>query len=138
MNEQYLKSLADRPESERKRIATMGGHASVKARRRRKHGQELVRMMLQMDVTDAQVVAAMTKLGYDPAEIDNEFAMHARQIEKAQKTGDTKAYSAVMKAAGYDTTNVNVKGVAPIQAKDKRDAEEIRTMLDNIQGRKER
>ena len=113
-NEQYLKSLADRPESERKRIATMGGHASVKARRRRKHGQELVRMMLQMDVTDAQVVAAMTKLGYDPTEIDNEFAMHARQIEKAQKTGDTKAYAAVMKVAGYDTTNVNVTTPKPL------------------------
>lgn len=91
-----------------------GGIASGKARRKRKHGQELVRMMLQMDVSDAQVLEAMRKLGYEPDEVDNELAMHARQIEKAQKTGDTKAYAAVMKVAGYDTTNVNVTTPKPL------------------------
>ena len=71
-------------------------------------------MMLQMDVSDAQVLEAMRKLGYEPDEVDNELAMHARQIEKAQKTGDTKAYAAVMKVAGYDTTNVNVTTPKPL------------------------
>lgn len=91
-----------------------GGRASGISRRKRKHGQELVRMMLQMDVSDAQVLEAMRKLGYEPDEVDNELAMHARQIEKAQKTGDTKAYAAVMKVAGYDTTNVNVTTPKPL------------------------
>lgn len=91
-----------------------GGIASGISRRKRKHGQELVRMMLQMDVSDAQVLEAMRKLGYEPDEVNNELAMHARQIEKAQKTGDTKAYAAVMKVAGYDTTNVNVTTPKPL------------------------
>ena len=94
--------------------AKRGGIASGISRRKRKHGQELVRMMLQMDVSDAQVLEAMRKLGYEPDEVDNELAMHARQIEKAQKTGDTKAYAAVMKVAGYDTTNVNVTTPKPL------------------------
>ena len=94
--------------------AKRGGIASGISRRKRKHGQELVRMMLQMDVSDAQVLEAMRKLGYEPDEVDNELAMHARQIEKAQKTGDTKAYAAVMKVAGYDATNVNVTTPKPL------------------------
>ncbi len=78
----------------------------------KKRGAELVQAMLEHKVSDPDILAMMMKAGYTKDEITNELACHARQIEKAQRKGDTKAYSAVMKAAGYDKTeiNVNAKG----------------------------
>ena len=83
---------------------------SVKARLRNKKGQELVRALLERGVTDPDVLGYFKKAGFDAKDISNELAMHARQIEKAQKQGDTKAYTAVMKAAGYDTIKVETDG----------------------------
>lgn len=87
-------------------VATEMQRRSVVSRLANKHGQELVRAMLAQGVQDPVVVEALRRAGYQPSELNNELALHARQIEKAQKTGDTKAYSAVMKAAGYDTLNI--------------------------------
>ena len=83
---------------------------SVKARLRNKKGQELVRALLERGVTDPDVLGYFKQAGFDAQDISNELAMHARQIEKAQKQGDTKAYTAVMKAAGYDTIKVETDG----------------------------
>jgi hypothetical protein len=77
---------------------------------RKKKGQELVRALLERAVTDPDVLGYFKKAGFDAKDISNELAMHARQIEKAQKQGDTKAYTAVMKAAGYDTIKVETDG----------------------------
>lgn len=107
-NEQNLIRKEDRTPSERRESARNAGIASGVARRERKHGMELVRMLLAMDANDPDIVAKMKALGFD--NIDNETVMHVRQIEKAQRTADTKAYSAVMKAAGYDQQNINVNG----------------------------
>ena len=80
---------------------------SAASRLANKRGAELVQAMLERGVKDQSVIEALKKAGYNVEDISNEVALHARQIEKAQKTGDTKAYCAVMKAAGYDTINVN-------------------------------
>ena len=83
---------------------------SVESRLRNKKGQELVRALLEREVSDADVLAYAVAHGFKPKEVSNELAMHARQIEKAQKQGDTKAYNAVMKAAGYDVLNIKAEG----------------------------
>ena len=83
---------------------------SVASRLANKRGRELLLEMLSEKISGPAVMEAMRKAGYDPKEVTNELVLHARQIEKAQKTGDTKAYSAVMKAAGIDETTVNVEG----------------------------
>lgn len=97
MNDKNLKTPTTSEARERGR---KGGIASGKARLRKKVGRELVKAMLSMELTDEQVRTALAKAGYD-ADASNEIAMHARQIEKAQKTGDTKAYNAIMRLAGY-------------------------------------
>ena len=79
-----------------------------------KRGAELVRALLEQGVKDPKVREALKQAGFDTENMTNEIAMHIRQIEKAQKTGDTKAYSAVMKAAGYDTINVNHHADGPL------------------------
>ena len=116
--------------------AKKGGIASGKARREKKHGKELARLILAEGLKDEAVKDALRKAGHDTADMDNETAMLLRQIEKALKTGDTKAFAAVWKAAGYDVTNINIKGVAPIEVRNEKDAEEMRAMLNNITVRK--
>lgn len=91
-----------------------GGIMSGIAKRERKHGKELARLILAEGLKDEKVKAALREAGHDPDEMDNETAMLLRQIEKALKTGDTKAYKAVMDVAGYLEKTVNVKTPDPL------------------------
>lgn len=83
---------------------------SAASRLANKRGAELVQAMLAGAVKDPKIIEAMQAAGYDVKGLTNEIALHARQIEKAQKTGDTRAYAAIMKAAGYDTLNIKTDG----------------------------
>lgn len=94
--------------------AKRGGIASGKARREKKHGKELARLILAEGLKDEKVKTALREAGHDTADMDNETAMLLRQIEKALKTGDTKAYKAVMDVAGYLEKTVNVKAPDPL------------------------
>lgn len=109
-NEQNLIPLNRRSKEAAKEIQTAGGLARGQQQRERKHGKELARLILAEGLKDEDVKKALRKAGHNPDEMDNETAMLLRQIEKALKTGDTKAFAAVMKAAGYDETNVNIDG----------------------------
>lgn len=106
--QENLKPQNTRTKEEQREIARMGGIASGVARREKRRGQELVRYLLSLDVTDPAIRKKIAEMGLE--DMDNETVMHIRQIEKAQKTGDTKAYAAVMKVAGYDEQTVNVRG----------------------------
>lgn len=101
MNEQNLIYGSMRSQSESRENGRKGGIASGKARLRKKHGRELLRLLLSMPETDSQMLAELEGLGLNPKEITNEVAMHARQIQKAKRKADTNAYNAVFKAAGY-------------------------------------
>lgn len=94
--------------------AKKGGIASGKARREKKHGKELARLILAEGLKDEKVKTALREAGHNPDGMDNETAMLLRQIEKALKTGDTKAYKAVMDVAGYLEKTVNVKTPDPL------------------------
>ena len=87
-----------------------GGIASGKARLRNKHGKELVRALLSMQEADPQIREELQALGIDPDEMTNEVSMHIKQMQKAQKQGDTGAYNSVYKAAGYEEQKINVVG----------------------------
>ena len=109
---------------------------SVQSHYAKKRGKELMLLLLERKVQDAKILDTMKAAGYNPEEISNALALHQRQIEKAQKTGDTKAYNAIMKMAGYDEQTINLKGVAPIVAKDAEDAAKIQGLLDSVAARK--
>ena len=111
-NEQNLNPV--RTEEEARELGKKGGIASGKARREKKHGKELARLILAEGLKDEAVKDALRKAGHDTADMDNETAMLLRQIEKALKTGDTKAYKAVMDVAGYLEKTVNVKTPDPL------------------------
>ncbi len=96
----------------------------------KKRGAELVQAMLEHKVSDPDILAMMMKAGYTKDEITNELACHARQIEKAQRKGDTKAYSAVMKAAGYDKTEINVNAKGTVIFLPKEEIDQMDKVLD--------
>ena len=108
--------LDERPPEERKRIAAAGGRASGRAKLRRKAGRELVRAILSMKDLDEKIKAELRKEGIVDADMTKEVAMHIRQIQKAIRTADTRAYAAIMKAAGYtedEGVNINIASEEP-------------------------
>lgn len=90
-----------RSEDEARELGRRGGIASGKARLKKKRGRELVRALLEMGVTDQKVREDLLEQGFTEGEIDNEIAVHLKQIQKAAASGDTAAYNSVMKVAGY-------------------------------------
>ena len=86
----------------------------------KKRGAELVRALLELNVSDPEILAMMMKAGFAKDVIKYELACTVRQMEKAIRKGDTNAYLAVMKMAGYDKTeiNVNAKGTVMFLPKD--------------------
>ena len=116
MNEQNLSPNNKRSPSEVRENGRKGGIASGKSRRRKKHGKELVRAILEMKEADPRIINEMIRLGLNKTDITNEVVMHARQIEKAKRKADTRAYNAVNKAAGYiedDGVNINIATEEP-------------------------
>lgn len=108
--------LDERPPEERKRIAAAGGRASGRAKLRRKAGRELVRAILSMKDLDEKIKAELRKEGIVDADMTKEVAMHIRQIQKAIRTADTRAYAAIMKAAGYtedEGVSINIASEEP-------------------------
>lgn len=102
MNEQNLIPNSQRTPSERRELARKAGIASGKARLRKKHGRELAQAMLSLREQDPNVVAELAKsYGIDEAQVTKDVAMNGRQIDKAIRKADTKAYLAVNKVAGF-------------------------------------
>lgn len=78
-------SLADRTTEEQRAIASMGGHASVKARREKKSFREAMEILLE------QLVERKDKDGNVLEKVPRIDAICLKQIEKALTKGDTKA-----------------------------------------------
>ncbi len=114
MNEQNLIPFSQRSKSEAREIGAKGGRNSGKARLRKKHGKELVRALLSLPEKDPRIIAQLEALGLNAKDITNEVSMHARQIEKAKKTADTKAYNAVNKMAGFIEEDAAAKATVVI------------------------
>lgn len=116
MNTDNLVPIQSRTTSEQRAIQKAGGIASGKARLKKKHGRELVRAILEMKETDPRIIDEMVRLGLNKTDLTNEVVMHVRQIEKAKRKADTKAYNSVNKAAGYiedDGVNINIATEEP-------------------------
>ena len=127
MNEQNLIPNSERTPEEIKAMTTAGGIASGEARRRKKHGKELIRMLLEMQAKDGRLIKQAVDAGVAADDVTNEVILHLRQMEKAALKADTKAYTAVMKAAGYDLEGVIPEGVT-IVVKNEEEARKLRDL----------
>lgn len=108
MSTDNLIPFDQRTEEEQREIRRKGGIASGKSRLRKKHGKELVRAILEMRETDPRIIEEMVRLGLNKTDLTNEVVMNVRQIEKAKRKADTKAFNAIQKAAGYIDEDVNI------------------------------
>lgn len=99
---------------------------SVASRLRNKRGAELVQALLEKAELDPKVRAEIAaSWGIDPDELKKEVALHARQIDKAIRKGDTFAYMQVLKAAGYDELTLNLKGGLHVVVPDREKAAKL-------------
>lgn len=76
---------------------------AVRNRYKNKHGRELLLMLLARKCDFPEVAAQLRQYGFNETELTNEIALLERQMERAMKKGDTKAFTAIMKTAGMMT-----------------------------------
>ena len=116
-NEQNLNYPPIRTAEEAERKGKAGGIASGKARLAKKRGRELMQAMLAMKELDPRVLQELAATwGVDPKALTKEFAVNARQVDKAIRKADTAAFTAVHRVAGTlepegatgNTLNVNI------------------------------
>lgn len=103
--------LNKRTKDEQKKITTMGGVASGKARREKKLMKDQLTALLSLPLKNQIVKDGLKKLGLKADEIDNQMALVFALYQKGLK-GDTKAIELIRDTIGekpVDTVkNLNV------------------------------
>lgn len=103
MNDDNLKSLADRTTEEKREIGTKGGKASGEARRRKRDLKLAMQALLEADVKDKRTGEVMS----------GAEAIALAQYRKAMK-GDAKAFELVRDTSGQKPVEkveqVNIDG----------------------------
>lgn len=108
MNDENLVSLADRATSEQREIARKGGVASGQARLRKKRGRELLLELMKLKEVNPDIIKELEELGIAPEDRTLETAMHVKQLKKAIASGNTEAYSALSKIAGFAKEEIDI------------------------------
>lgn len=91
--EKNLKSLGDLPKKEREKIASKGGKASAKARRKKADLKKAMEVILASSVSSEQARETLEKLGYEPT---NEMLLAFQMFQQAAN-GNVRAFEALSK-----------------------------------------
>ncbi len=105
-NEQNLVPFNERTESEQRRIASEGGKASGKARRRKKSLKEAADYFLSLPVSDQRSWNKLARKGIEPEEIDNQMAIIVG-LSQAAALGDAKAAKVLFDVLGEDANDTD-------------------------------
>ena len=97
-NEKNLVPFDERTESEQREIASAGGKASGKARRRKKSLKQKMQLLLSLPPTDTDRTE-LTIMGVDPDDMDNEMVL-VKALFLAAAEGDTKAFDRIQDVLG--------------------------------------
>jgi hypothetical protein len=83
-------------------IASMGGKASVEARRKRKTIKEQMELLLSLPLKDEKARKQLENLGIDPDNVDNQMAMVIAQWRTALKGGmaGVNAFNSIQASVG--------------------------------------
>ena len=97
-NEKNLVPFDERTESEQRGIASAGGKASGKARRRKKSMKQKMQLLLSLPAAgnDQAELAAM---GVEPGDMDNEMVL-IKALFLSAAEGDTKAFDRIQDVLG--------------------------------------
>lgn len=102
--------------------AKRGGIASGKARRERKTLADTLRVVLEEKANDAGLT--------------RREAIVAKVVKRLYDEGDIRDLKILADVLGESEQTINLKGVAPIVAKDAEDAAKIQALLDSVAARK--
>ena len=97
-NEKNLVPFDERTESEQREIASAGGKASGKARRRKKSLKQKMQLLLSLPPTDTDRTE-LTIMGIDPDDMDNEMVL-VKALFIAAAAGDTRAFDRIQDVLG--------------------------------------
>ena len=120
-NEQNLKPIQS--ESEAREKGRQGGIASGKARRERKTLADTLRLVLEEKISEG-------------SELSKREAIVAKVVKRLYDEGDIRDLKILADVLGESEQTINLKGVAPIVAKDAEDAAKIQGLLDSVAARK--
>lgn len=97
-NEKNLVPFDERTESEQREIASAGGKASGKARRRKKNLKQKMQLLLSLPAADNDQ-AELSAMGVDPEDMDNEMVL-VKALFIAAAAGDTRAFDRIQDVLG--------------------------------------
>ena len=97
-NEKNLVPFDERTESEQREIASAGGKASGKARRRKKSMKQKMQLLLSLPAADNDQ-AELSAMGVDPEDMDNEMVL-VKALFLAAAAGDTRAFDRIQDVMG--------------------------------------
>lgn len=92
-------------EEEQKKIASMGGKASVKARRKKKMIKDNLEYLLSLPVKDSKTKAVLKALGIEDEEMTNQMAMTIAMYKQSLK-GDVSAFNSIRDTIGQKPVEV--------------------------------
>ena len=122
-NEKNLIPNSERTPKQRQEIARKAGIASGAARREKKTLAETLRLVLE------------EKIG-EGSELSKREAIVAKVVKRLYDEGDIRDLKILADVLGESEQTINLKGVAPIVAKDAEDAAKIQGLLDSVAARK--
>ena len=108
MNEQNLIPFTKRSESEVREINSKGGKKSGEVRRRKRNLKAAMKAVLSLPVQDIDKWNAISALGVDPADIDNQTAIVCALMSKAM-AGDVAAFKEIRSLLGEDNDAERLK-----------------------------
>lgn len=97
-NEKNLVPFDERTESEQREIASAGGKASGKARRRKKSMKQKMQLLLSLPAAENDQTE-LSAMGVDPDDMDNEMVL-VKALFLAAAEGDTRAFDRIQDVLG--------------------------------------
>ena len=93
--------ITSRPTEEQRKIQSMGGRASVAARREKKLMREYAELLLSLPVKDKRRKSQLEALGVNSEDADNKMLVMAALMKKAHN-GDVSAIKEIRSVIGED------------------------------------
>ena len=97
-NEKNLVPFDERTESEQREIASAGGKASGKSRRRKKSLKQKMQLLLSLPPAENDQTE-LSAMGVDPDDMDNEMVL-VKALFIAAAAGDTRAFDRIQDVLG--------------------------------------
>ncbi len=96
------KNLVVPSSSEARENGRKGGKKSGEVRRRKAAMKTVMKQLLSLPVQDTDTWNALSAMGIDPEQMDNQTALLASVLVKGIKTGDFRAMQAIAALTGDD------------------------------------